>query len=306
MTLRRFLGLVTRVVLYGSLLTALGAVLVWRHQSEQLARRSLAPLADGLVALIPFEITDGHVHCALRVDGQTTGGFIFDTCAAASSVDPQWAREAGFGSTMSGSLAHSPAGVTFIYQWRAPDFFVGSLPVRSHLVGENISGLGRGLIGYELFSDKCLVFDWTASRIEARNDCGRSHWDFEPVRVEGGVPQVQVRLPSGRLTWFFLDTGCQPPLVLARRLLDEIPDHRRIGHGTAEVTGGQLDFLLYEVSGLELLGRRHDDVEASVVANTVRDGLLGEHDGVIGLPLIRQQDLALDGPGSRLGRPPVR
>ncbi|MEM7248307.1 MAG: pepsin/retropepsin-like aspartic protease family protein [Acidobacteriota bacterium] len=304
-TKSRFRPWLLRLTVYGLLAAALSLLLAALRTSLAENGHSPSMPGDSAMALIPIRVSGERILCELSLPDGRAGQFLLDTCATRCSVEPFWARKHGFQVDMRSSWTETPSGVEHGHRWRSPAFSVGSLFVGPRWMGEYRKDAEDGLLGFDLFRDKCIVFNWEQEQVRCRGECDFEGWVSEQLRLQHGVPMVEVSLPSGRETWFFLDTGCTAPLVIPERLLEDMeaespPDGPVI---SATVVGGNAKFARIEARGVELLGLPFEELTTFVQLEVPEGSVLDSMDGIIGLPLVRQRSLAIDAPNRKLWRP---
>lgn len=272
--------------------------------------RSEAPPAGDAPIRIPLRLAQRKLHLTGRLNGSEELDLIFDTGASVCVLYPSGLEK---GARFRPDLevmnnGESRRGLALGGEVEVGDLRWSDEPV---LFVEKQADRADGILGYTVFEDKVLEFDFERMELLVHEELPQIPAGYEPVpmRYSGSLTAVEIELAAGEWSTrgeFWLDTGADAPLLVqADALARELhPQLERIGSGEAGGVGPRTTrHALLDVPQLELAGTRLSGVPILAAlpgeGTSPRDGT-GLAAGVVGMPLLERFDLLVDYPGGRL------
>lgn len=239
--------------------------------------------------------------------GMRRGWWLVDSGASSALVSPALAREHDLPVTGRSRVA-TVGGVASVDRVTLPalevlgDAIVGAQALALDL-SPAFTGLGLALDGV------LAAAQLRPRRLQMDLARGMASWITDaavagtrvPIRWDGGLPTVELRLGGLSPESFLLDTGNAGSLVVfahrARAMLEANPG---LPGSSADELGGSVRAKHALVDRVEIGGQRFDRVPAALETATAgrRGGIFERLSGSLGVALFDGLQLTLDGPGS--------
>lgn len=273
------------------------------------ARYTARP-AEGVPTRIPLRVAHKKLHLTGRINGSEELDLIFDTGASVCVLYPSGLEK---GARFQPDLEVMNNGESRRGLELGGEVEVGGLAWSDEpvLFVEKQADRADGILGYTVFEDKVLEFDFERMELLVHEERPPIPAGFTevPMRYSGSLTAVEIELATGERSTrgeFWLDTGADAPLLVqADALARELhPQFERIGSAEGGGVGPRTTrHALLEVPELRLAGTRLSGVPILAAlpgeGTSTPDGI-GLAAGVVGQPLLERFDLLVDYPHGRL------
>ncbi|MEO7715300.1 MAG: TIGR02281 family clan AA aspartic protease [Capsulimonas sp.] len=264
--------------------------------------------SPGVLAVIPFTLTKGHIYVAVRVNGRPAT-FVVDTGSGADIVDTASASRLGLPSAPKGDSAvvTGGGGTARAYPVTLSTLQVGGVRVQNSpafLLNVSRSVKCDGLLGYGFLRNYVVTFDFNSHTIVLRRPGAAppGQWSL-PFVLSGGAPTV-VGQAGGWIGRFVVDTGYGGTVILNAPFVAKYHLRDRYAHSgqaaTGRGVGGATQSDWIQLDSFQLGTAAVDGVVAEMSRQTQGSFADAKTAGVVGTGVLERFTITFDYPGSRI------